>query len=129
LKWTHELTSAAELEMVVDRGLAIGASEPAGRVTLTFPAGFLERRIDGCHGSVERRITRRYSHDNGRPCVCRDRFITSYHVYRKPPQGTPAATAGGECGSGEARRAALAARRLTSDLCCDTLRQHLNMND
>ena len=57
LKWTHELTSAAELEMVVDRGLAIGASEPAGRVTLTFPAGFLARRIDGfAYSSLPRQL-------------------------------------------------------------------------
>jgi acetolactate synthase-1/2/3 large subunit len=46
-KWTHELTSAFELETIVDRALAIAVSEPAGRATLTFAPGFLDRRIDG----------------------------------------------------------------------------------
>jgi acetolactate synthase-1/2/3 large subunit len=56
-KWTHELSSAAELEALVDRAIAIAISEPAGCVTLTFAPGFLERKIDGfAYSSLPRQM-------------------------------------------------------------------------
>ena len=46
VKWDYELRSGADLEGVVDRALAITASEPQGPVYLTLPREVLAQPID-----------------------------------------------------------------------------------
>lgn len=45
VKWDYELRMGAQLETVVDRALAIAASEPAGPVYLTLPREVLAERL------------------------------------------------------------------------------------
>jgi acetolactate synthase-1/2/3 large subunit len=47
VKWDYELRNGAQIETVVDRALAIAASEPAGPVYLTLPREVLAERLDG----------------------------------------------------------------------------------
>jgi acetolactate synthase-1/2/3 large subunit len=45
VKWDYELRMGSQLETVVDRALAIAASEPAGPVYLTLPREVLSERV------------------------------------------------------------------------------------
>ncbi|MBV9051802.1 MAG: thiamine pyrophosphate-requiring protein [Hyphomicrobiales bacterium] len=46
VKWDYELRNGAQVETVVDRALAIAASEPAGPVYLTLPREVLTQEIN-----------------------------------------------------------------------------------
>jgi acetolactate synthase-1/2/3 large subunit len=46
VKWDYELRTAAQLETVVDRALAVATSEPQGPVYLTLPREVLAERLE-----------------------------------------------------------------------------------
>ena len=56
VKWSFEVTSPHQLETVVDRALALAASEPAGPVYLSLPREPLAARMDGVSPRIPSRM-------------------------------------------------------------------------